>query len=163
MRPTKTSVSDLRKEVRHAQLRHPSLTDDNAFCLWFVHAYVTDDEHAAQESVVGVTNDVGVDAILVDAESKRAYLIQTKYRLSSEPPLEKRNDVIGFCDLGRELMAGGEPFKARLDRGDVVVRDRLADVRKRVAQTGYRLCLVYATTGRISPGLLTECRARAGK
>jgi len=157
------SLNDLRKEVRQVQLRHPSLADDSAFTLWLVHAYVTDDEQVAANTIVGVANDVGVDAIFVDPASKRAFVLQTKYRTTSEPHLENRNDVLGFCDLGREIIAGGAPFQARVDRADVVVRDRLLDVRKQVAKAGYRMCLVYATTGRVSPALQNECKSRIGR
>lgn len=156
-----TNLLDLREEVHQVRLRHPNLSDDNAFCFWFIHAYLTDDEERVRDALVGGARDVGADAIFADPDAHRIYVIQSKYRTRPKPVHESRNDVLAFGQLGEDLIGDKRSFEARLAQANAVVRDRLQEIRHKITHSDYRLRLVYVTTGAVSRGLDDEVQARA--
>jgi hypothetical protein len=71
-------LSPLRKEVREVQDRHPELSPDNAFVVWFLRAFIVDDEDTALSAIVGGARDKGVDAIHVDHDNRLVTVVQGK-------------------------------------------------------------------------------------
>jgi hypothetical protein len=149
-------------EVRHVILRNPQLAPDSAFCMWFVHAFVTGDEDAARRSLVGGSRDVGIDALHCDTAGKQVYLVQSKYRTAPKPVAEKRNDVLGFVAVGQYLLGDSKNFSALQANANASVRDRLQQARYHVLTNGYGLRLLYVTTGVVAEGLKDEANQRCG-
>ena len=144
-------LSPLRKEVREVQDRHPELSPDNAFVVWFLRAFVVDDEDTALTAIVGGARDKGVDALHIDHENGVVSVIQGKYRQSTNAGSENRSDVLALASLGRALArTEGQEFKALLGEADAAVHTLLEKARDAVQKRAYRLVLYFVTTGKVS-------------
>jgi hypothetical protein len=62
---TPVTERDLARELDDLRDRHPVLKDDELFALWFLLAFVTDDEKRARSALTGGANDQGIDALLI--------------------------------------------------------------------------------------------------
>jgi hypothetical protein len=155
------TIDDLKSEIEHVRKRHPELAEADAFALWTLLAYLTEDASVALQSLVGEAHDVGVDAIFQDDEARRVYIVQTKYRTGAKALAESRNDVLGLVAIGEELVGDLTKLKARLANANKLVATRLLDVKKKLTQ-GYRLTLLFFTSGSVSEGLEDEVKTKAG-
>lgn len=153
--------SDLRNEVREFQSRYPKLSDDDSFVAWFIRAYLVDRDQQAADCVTGSANDQGIDAVLVDDNAHRVFVVQGKYRQKILGKSEARNDVLGFADLARDLLGSDEEFSEFLKHVDDLVGDRAKQARERCLKRQYKLDLYYVTTGSCSRPLVEAGRARA--
>ena len=112
-------LSPLRKEVREVQDRHPELSSDNAFVVWFLRAFIVDDEATALAAIVGGARDKGVDALHIDHDNRLVSVVQGKYRQNSHAGSENRSDVLALANLGRVLARKEkQEFKALLGNSD---------------------------------------------
>ena len=144
-------LSPLRKEVREIQDRHPELSPDNAFVVWFLRAFIVDDEDTALAAIVGGARDKGVDALHVDHDNRLVTVVQGKYRQNANAGSENRSDVLALANLGRVLAENEKhEFNALLGDADVAVEGLLAKAREAVQKRGYRLILNFVTTGKVS-------------
>jgi hypothetical protein len=153
---TQPTIIDLREEIRHVQKRNPAYAEDNAFVLWFVLAYFTEDDRLAKEAVVGRPKDIGADCIYIDPDARRVFLLQAKYHSRAEPPRDSPKDVFALAELGKALADdNSEGFQARLQRADASVRSRL-ELARRLVRKGHRLTAMFATTGVVARDLETR-------
>lgn len=152
----KLSEIDLRNELDSFKEIFPKLSDDELFILWFLRAFVTEDEQAAVDSLTGVSGDKGADAIYIDEKAKDVFIIQGKYREKISKKNEKREDITSFADIAVRLSGEIGAFKALIENSDSKVHDRLREARERILRRGYRLQLYYATLGKCSEGLEKE-------
>jgi hypothetical protein len=153
-------MEQLGEEVRQVQLRHPQLTEDNAFCFWFTHAYLTEDEHQALLAICGRSGDVGLDCLFIDEDAKHVYLVQAKYHTAAKAPSESRNDVLDLGQLGLDLVGDDDQFATRLSNAYETVQERLKFARRKICKDSYRLRLSYATKGTVSEGIADEAEHR---
>ncbi len=153
--------ADLRREVRSYRDHLQLLADDEAFVVWFLRAFITEDEQAARAALTGGSGDKGLDAVFVDDEAKRVFVVQGKYRKGIAEKSEKRTDVLQCASLARCFAGAGKEF-------DVWAHDlapaaqKLAEIaRERVAKRKFQLHLLYVTTGRCADGLRKEAARTA--
>jgi AIPR protein len=152
---------DLRREIADLRERYPKLAEDDLFVLWFLRAFVTDDERQAVQALTGGSGDKSVDAVFVDDSTKTVVIVQAKYRRAIGVGNEKRSDVVGFAHLAAEIGGDSNAFKDYCKGLRPEVEGALAEARNRVAKRGYRLLLHYVTTGRCSKGLMDEAESIA--
>jgi hypothetical protein len=152
---------DLHRELADLQERYPKLADDDLFVLWFLRAFVTEDERHAAEALTGGTADKSVDAVSFDESSKTVVIVQGKYRRGIGLGSEKRGDVIGFAQLAGEIGGDSRSFKEYSKNLRPEVEGALVEARNRITKRGYRLQLCYVTTGRCSDSLADEARSLA--
>jgi hypothetical protein len=144
-------LNPLRKEVREVQDRHPELSPDNAFVVWFLRAFVVDDEETARGAIVGGARDKGVDALHIDHDNRLVTVVQGKYRQSANAGSENRSDVLALANLGRVLAKREKhEFNALLGDADPAVESLLEKAREAVQRRAYRLALNFVTTGKVS-------------
>lgn len=144
-------LGPLRKEVREIKDRHPELADDNAFVVWFLRAFIVDDESTARSAIVGGARDKGVDALHIDHDNRLVSLVQGKYRQKANAGSENRSDVLALANLGRVLAKRErQEFKALLGNADAGVAGQLEKAREAIQKRGYRLVLNFVTTGKVS-------------
>ncbi len=154
----KVDISTLKQELRDVQESHPIWTLDNAFVHWFLRAFLVADDELAARAVTGVSHDKGIDAVLIDDETSKVFLLQGKCHLGEPPPHEKRNDVLEFARLACVIRSPAGEFASYRKGIDPLVGDRLDMARKRLAK-GYSLRLFYVTSGRCSSPLKDEAEA----
>jgi hypothetical protein len=154
---------DLRGEVAEVQARFPQLADDDCFCAWFIHAYLVESEDQAVGAVTGAAKDKGIDAIWIDENADRVFVVQGKYRQSLSAKAESRNDLLQFASLAHVLLGDSKAFSDFLRDVDPLVGDKAKIARERCLARRYKLDLYYVTTGRCSAALEREARARAGQ
>ncbi len=152
---------DLRREIVDLRERYPKLAEDDLFVLWFLRAFVTDDESQAVQALTGGSGDKSVDAVFLDDSTKTVVIVQGKYRRAIGVGNEKRSDVIGFAHLAAEIGGGSNAFKDYCKGLRPEVEGALAEARNRVTKRAYRLLLHYVTTGRCSKGLMDEAESIA--
>lgn len=152
---------NLRKEVEEIINRHPTISPDNAFVAWFLHAYIVEDETKAIEALKGGPCDKGIDAVYIDHDARRIFLVQGKYHQGDSAPATHREDIITLADLGRVLMLDeAMGFKSILEGCDVTVSEALKEARNKIHRDNYRLNLQFVTTGKISTIHLQEAEQR---
>ena len=137
----KLSEVDLKKELDSFREIFPQLSHDELFILWFLRAFVTEDEKAAVDSLTGVSGDKGADAIYIDDKARDVFIIQGKYREQMAKKSETRGDVTSFADIAVRASGEAEEFKALVENSDSRVHDRLKEARERIVKRGYRLQL----------------------
>jgi hypothetical protein len=143
--------TDLKNEVSEIRERHPFLSPDNAFVVWFLRAFIVEDEKVAVGALRGGSRDKGVDAVYIDHDARTVFLLQAKYHQGAKAVNEKRSDVIALADLGRTILEENKnTFKALLNNADATVKHALEESRDAFHRRGYRLTLQFVTTGSIS-------------
>ncbi len=100
MQRTKVNEKDLQRVLKELQEQFPKLAIDEVFVLWFLRAYLTEDENEAASSLCGGPGDKGVDAVLIDGATKVVSIIQGKYRKGVAELPETEAVIIQF---GREM------------------------------------------------------------
>lgn len=151
----KVDINSLELELREVHDLYPAWTFDNAFVHWFLCAFLIEDQEAAARAVTGVSHDKGVDAVLLDDENSKVFILQGKCHLTSKAPQEKRNDVLGFARIARILR--GQKAEYEIYRKDLneIVAAKLDQARRRLAR-GYALELYYVSSGQCSAPLKGE-------
>lgn len=147
------TLDDLRLQLSDFHARYPKLQEDELFVLWFLHSYLVEDEHAAAGALVGVAGDKGVDAVLLDENARKAFLVQGKYRHRLNEKAESRAEVLRFAMLAGVLWGDAKDFRNYCKDMDPLVRDKLTQVRDRLRNRKYSLELYYVTLGRCTDGL----------
>ncbi len=153
------TIDDLKVQVRDIGLRHPKLSEDDLFILWFVRAYISESEHAALEALCGGSHDNDVDAIYIDGASKYVAIIQAKYRQKLSQKTENRHDVSTFAQLaGLLTMEDHDEFNKFVVSCNDATRTRLKDARRRIQNDHYRLVLFYVTPGKITSSVIDRAK-----
>ncbi len=154
----KLTQSDLKREIDDLQSRHNCLDDyREVFVAWFLRAYVTADEVSAISALCGGARDKDVDAVLIDNNSRKIFIVQSKYRNKLMETTEKRPDVMSFANLAYELI-DDEQFTILSKKISPDVLDRLTKARDKLLKSKYELQLFYLTTGKASSSLKEEAK-----
>ena len=139
MAVSKLSDVELRRELSDYKDLYPRLADDHLFVLWFLRTFLTESMDEAANALTGGAHDKGIDAILVDQNTKRVFIVQGKYREKIGKKQESRSDLISFSGIALDL--SGDP-QAILEAGE-----GLADQVNRLihyAQSGEDQPVTYA-------------------
>jgi len=115
MKSSRPSEVDLRRELDEFHERYPKLANDDLFVLWFLRAFIAEDEAGAVRALCGGSNDKHVDAVLIDDNAKIVFIVQGKYRQKIAGKNEQRAHVIGFAQLAAELTADEADLKEVYD------------------------------------------------
>lgn len=145
-------LPDLKAQIEELSQREPALKDDDLFVLWFLRAYVADNEVASRKAVAGGAGDKSIDAVYIDEAAKGVFLVQGKYRQKLFGKSEGRGDVIAFSQLAHTVSDPDDAkFKEFLEDMDDYTAGLLREARKCVLKRGFRLWMYYVTLGRVSP------------
>jgi urease gamma subunit len=155
---TPVSEQDLRREIEDLKDRHPSLKDDELFALWFLLAFVTDDEKQARSALTGASGDKGVDALLIDDKAKQVVVVQSKFRQKLGKGGEGHAALMSFAALARKLTGDDADFRVLLQQANSSLAYVAPIARKQLTKSGYSLQLYYVTTGGVSKALVTQAR-----
>ncbi len=155
----KVDIHTLRAEVREAQDNHPAWTLDNAFVHWFLRAFLVADDEMAAKAVTGVSHDKGVDALFIDDDIAKVFILQGKYHQGEKAPAENRSDVLAFAKLAQTVVSTDGHFANYRKSIDPLVGSRLDLARQRIRRRGYGLHLYYVTTGSCSSPLKDEAES----
>ncbi len=123
--PAKANIDaklrDLKKEIQEFQTLFPRLAADDCFLAWFLRAYLVEKDEDAAHSTIGTSNDKGIDAVFIDDNAHRAFVLQGKYRQRLNGKAETRNDVLGFVEVGSRLVGDQKLFDQFLVQVDPLV------------------------------------------
>lgn len=158
MKPRELTENDLRRELADFRERFPKLNDNELFVLWFLRAFVTQDEEEAASALTGGSGDKGADAVFFDDGTKVVYVVQGKYRQRVGAKSEPRGEVMAFAHLALDLAGDEAAFRTFAERLAPQTLQRLATARRRVQERDYRLQLYYVTLGRCSAALRQEAK-----
>jgi hypothetical protein len=153
----------LKSELTELGNRYLGLKDDSLFVLWFLRAYVTDDEQKAADAICGGARDKSVDALVIDERSQSAFIVQGKYRGTVGKQHEDRAAVMQVASLADVLFGQDGTFSDFVSNASPQVTDLLREARKHLLRRHYRLWLYYVTLGRCSPGLRKEAERAAAR
>jgi hypothetical protein len=152
-------LHDLREELNDLGSRFRGLTENDLFVLWFLLAYLVDEEDIAARGLVGASGDKSVDAVVIDNRANTVFLVQSKFRLSINQKPEPRSDVVAFADLGTVIWGDRDNYRRFTEGLDPLVRSRLDDARHMVQRRErWKVHLLYVTTGSCSKTLETEAK-----
>jgi hypothetical protein len=158
MTKDKLNETDLRREIDDLQSRFPRLDQRELFVAWFLRAFVTANEGSAISALCGGSRDKDVDAVLIDDNSRKVFIVQGKYRNKLMGQTEKRPDVMSFANLAYDLSGDGEDFEILSKKMSPDVHDRLVKAREKILKSNYELQLFYVTTGKASSSLKEEVK-----
>ncbi|HOU22449.1 MAG TPA: AIPR family protein [Kiritimatiellia bacterium] len=150
-----TTEKDLKTEIADMRERFPRLQDSELFVAWFLKCFVTESEEEAIAALVGGPKDKSLDAIFVDDQSKKVFIVQGKYRRFANGASEHRSDVMAFADLA-QVFSDSKAFASFVDGLETSAAGKAEQVRQRIRSRGYGMQLYFVTTGRCSPGLAKE-------
>jgi hypothetical protein len=152
--------ADFQKALDGIGARFPALKLDDLFVLWFLRSYVTRSEELAVEAVAGGAKDKGIDAIFIDEGARTVIVTQGKYHKTLGEKSEKRADVISLAEVADQLSTLDEKkFQSYIETMDSLVANRLRDARKKVVEQEYRIWLLFATLGKVSPSIIKDAEA----
>jgi hypothetical protein len=149
----------LQSEIAEVRDQLGSVSDEDAFCAWFVWAYLVDQIDEVNRSLTGATNDKGLDAVIIDDNLQRAFVVQSKFRQSIMERAEPRNDVVGLAALASLLTGERDFLREYLHGADGLVTEKALQVWDRHSKRGYGLELCYVTTGKFSPAVTQAAEA----
>jgi hypothetical protein len=155
----KIDIHTLRSEIREVHDNHPIWTLDNAFVHWFLRAFLVADDELAAKAVTGVSHDKGVDAVFIDDDASKVFVLQGKHHQGEKPPLENRSDVLAFAQLAQTIASTNGHFSNYRKDIDPVVGAKLDQARHRIRRRGYELHLYYVTSGSCSSPLKDEAES----
>ncbi len=150
------SEKDLLRELGEYRDRYPKLGDDELFVLWFLRAFVTENESDAAQALCGGPHDKGVDAVLIDEPARIVFVVQGKYRKELSAKTEHRGDVVGFAQLAVEVSGDSKAFASLAKDMSPEVLHKLEEARNRIGRRGYALHMFYVTLGKCSVALQDE-------
>jgi hypothetical protein len=149
LQKSKLVFKDLDKEVGEFKELFSVFPKEDLFIIWFLKAYITNDDNEAAKSVVNGSNDKGIDAILIDHKSKAVFVIQGKYRQGINTANESKHDVTSFINLAQNLTtAKTREFNLFFQGAPADVMERLKQARRSLVREEYRLFMYYVTTGK---------------
>lgn len=160
MEQRRCTEKDLRQEILDLSEQFPKLPPDDLFLLWFLRAFVTDDEQSASRALCGGPRDKSHDAILIDEPAKIVFFLQGKYREGIGIKNENRQDVLGFSDSVQSVVGDRQAFDQVCEDVSPEVHSRLIEARERLLKRGYAANAFFVTTGRCSRSIEQEA-ARA--
>jgi hypothetical protein len=130
------------------------------FTLWFLRAYITENEDEAAKAVVNGPNDKGIDAIFVDDKARTVFVVQAKYRKQLQKISEKSGDVTKFADLsGIIAKYDNSSFNEFLEDADELVKERLGAARRKIIKQNYKFWLYYVTLGKCSSNIRNQANS----
>lgn len=158
------TIEDLQGEIEDLRMSYPKLLKDQLFVLWFQYAYLMDEGVTAADALAGASNDKGVDAVLIDDNSRTVFITQGKFRENPGKKQESHSDVASFASLGEVLWERDKAeFESFCHGLDPLVKSKLETARERlIRRKEYKLVLYYVTLGRCSKNLAEEA-ARIGR
>src|SRR5262249_43125089 len=115
----------IKQEVTEITKQGPKISSEDAFIVWFLRAFFTDDQDQAVSALTGGSNDKGIDAVLIDDEARTVYFVQGKYHRQDTPPTENYSDLVSFANLAGLISGPIEPFKAVLDNAHSALQEQL--------------------------------------
>lgn len=145
----------LKRELSYFREKFPKLHDDELFVVWFLRAFVTDDEEGAAKALTGVGGDKQIDAVLIDEASKIVFVVQGKYRQKFSDKNEGRADILGFANLAH-LLIDSQAFASLVQDMDPLTRRRITEAYERYNKRKYRLKLYFLSSGKCSKSLRDE-------
>ncbi len=155
----RVDIHTLRAEVRETQDNHPAWTLDNAFVHWFLRAFLVADDETAAKAVTGVSHDKGVDALFIDDDAAKVFVLQGKYHQSEKAVNENRSDVLAFAKLAQTVVSPEGQFAIYRKNIAPLVGAKLDQARQRIRRRGYGLHLYYVTSGSCSSPLKDEAES----
>lgn len=140
----------IKKEVKEISNQVAGISPDNAFIVWFLRAFFTDDQEQAVNALTGGARDKGIDAIHIDHEARTVFVVQGKYRQGEIAPNENRSDLMSFADLAQILSGPVSEFKIIFNNADANLQGYLEKARTAIIHNGFRVGLLFVTTGKVS-------------
>ena len=112
MPAAKATERDLKSQLRELSERHRHLKEPELFVVWFLIAFVTENEPAALDGLAGGSNDKSVDALVIDDDAGVVTLVQGKLRFPVGSKSENRNDynngITVICDEAEQVRTRGD-------------------------------------------------------
>lgn len=134
------------------------LKRDELFVLWFLRAYVTEQDKFT-DSLTGGSKDKSIDAVFLDENARAAFIIQGKYSHALGAKSEESSRVVEFAELAHRILDEDETtFKEFLAEMDPGAGDRAQLVRSLVMNDGWSLRLIYATLNNCSTSTETDAQ-----
>lgn len=156
------TYAQLRLYVKSVAREKARLKESDAFAYWFCQAAILhpDDENAIRAALCGNANDKNMDVISWSDISEEVYICQTKYRDRLAKSNETRNDVTVFAHVADAMAESSEKkMHDHFPKANKDVRLRLSKAWQLVHKHGYKLQLLYVSTGRFSENLVSEAES----
>ena len=148
-------LKDLRESPENVGARLGARFDEaRCFVLWFMLAnfFSSKDEKQARATITDGPRDKGADAILIDDESRKVFVVQAKYH---QPPLasqlEPANHLELFSNLRQKMVGATESEMGRyFQNANPIAAQKLQDAWHAINDRGYALNMQFVTCGRVN-------------
>jgi hypothetical protein len=151
--------TDLENQVVELEQHRPGHKRPDLFVAWILKALVSENEDEVFRALTNSSNDKDLDAVYIDHRARTVILVQGKYRIKGfAKHAENRPDVISFATWAGILNGPKKTFEDRRRRMNDIAA-AAATTAWDMAQKGYSLHLLYATTGRCSGDIIDDAEA----
>ena len=148
-------LKDLRESPENVGARAGARFDEaRCFVLWFMLAnfFASKDEKEARATITDGPRDKGADAVLIDDELRKVFVVQAKYH---QPPLVSQQEPANHLDLFsnlRQKMVGATESEmgAYLQNANPIAAEKLQSAWRAINDRGYALSMQFVTCGRVS-------------
>lgn len=128
------------------------------FIVWFLEAKYGIEVNKGKELVTDGPHDKGVDAVYIDDQNQKAYIIQSKYsdRTSSS---QNKEELFHTASIARILCDGDDDyFDGWLKSARRHVQDAVRTAYDRIWLRNYKLEMIFVTCHTVSDSLVKDVR-----
>lgn len=147
---------DLKDQVSEIMSAH-HLREDDAFVVWFLRAFVLDDEVTAKAALTDDSNERAIDAVYIDDSARVVHIVQGKFHGQIGKHTDGLSQVQQFTDWAASLYDSQPNFQAAIAGIAPIAAKKLRAARDRlIDRTGYRLVMYWVSTGKASKPTITQ-------
>jgi len=155
----KAGLRLLRQEIlADLQDQFPLFKIPQLFIVWFLEAKYGVEVNKAQEMVTDGPRDKGVDAVFVDDQHQKVYVIQSKYSDRSSGS-QKKEEMFHTASIARILCDGDDDYlDGWLKSARSHVQDAMRTAYDRIWYRDYKLEMIFVTCHKVSDALVKDVR-----
>lgn len=148
----KSQLDEIGERFRHMRA-------EDVFIVWFLRAYVTEDDDVLGKAVTNGPGDKGIDGVFIDDATRSVFIVQAKYRTKPGIATEKRSDLLELAGLSHTLTDPREwAFREFIKDADPHLAAKITKARKEILDKDYRLWLYYVTLGKVTPSIRKDAQ-----
>lgn len=136
-------IDKIQQEIRQDFYKNNFSNDGQRFVAWYLRNVFMLDKNGAKDAITDGSNDKQIDAVFIDEDNQKIYIIQSKFytgsSIGSAPVREMQSVWRQFSDINKMQENANEKLKIKL-----------AEVATALEEDSYSICLLLLTTSNFS-------------
>ena len=132
-------LEKIQNEIKHDYYQQNYPNDGQRFVAWYMRNIHLLDALQARDSITDGANDKQIDAVYIDDDEQKVFIVQGKYYLGASINAEPVREVISSWTQLRDLVSLQEGANDRL-------KIKLNEISKAINEDDYNVCFELITT-----------------